>query len=225
MKALILFLFLITSTLSEAARFTLKTSLNNRTLTATDKETGAEGELESEGNFHYGVNIELPFTKSFRWNFGGQMKTYTFDNEEEEIASEEKIDTFDSYIGFKWIMFSRTAIRVDFHYSEDIAFTINGSDKAELFKEGITFIDTNFDQILYLSPRFYAGFKVGTETLISSDEILSRSEIHYGLFMNFNTFLGIIEISGELKNVSKDTDTLDFEQNDLGLNLDYTVRF
>ena len=225
MKVLVVAIFIISPLLANAARLTLKTSLNTRALTATSKANGDEGKIEGQGNFHYGLAIESSLSKNFRWGFGGEIKNYSFDNEDDVIAGEERVETIDSYIGFKWIMFSRSALRFDFHYEEDIAFTINGDNEAELFKEGITYIDANFDQILYLSPRFYFGFKVGTELLMSSDELITRDEIHYGLFMNFNTIIGVIEISGEYKSVKKDIDTLDFEQEDISMFLDYTVRF
>lgn len=217
-------IFLLPS-LSSAARLTLKTSMVNRDLEASSKTTGEEGKLSSVGNFHYGMAIELPLSKSFRTNFGVQQKSFQFNNEDEDIEGESTLETVDSFIGIKWVIFSRTALRLDFHYEEDIAFKQNALQKAELFKEGITYLSANLDQILYLSASVYAGFKLGSEVLISSDEIESRTETHYGLFINYNTFLGAFEMYAELRNVFKATEELDFTQKDLALNLDYTVRF
>lgn len=201
------------------------TALNNRTLEATDKVTGNEGKLEATGNFHYGLNLEFSLSKSFRANIGAWQRSYSFNNEKEIIADEPTIDTTDVYLGFKWIVFSRTALRFDFHFADEVAFTQNTSNQAVLFKEGITFIDVNFDQIVYLTAKFYLGFKLGSELLISSSDIESRSEIHYGAFLNYNSFLGALEVYLQLKDVTKDTEDLDFVQNDINLNLNYTLRF
>lgn len=227
MKSFILVTFFILPTISSAAQLTLKSSVVNRELEATSKETGDDGKLSSTGNIHYGIALEIPLSKSFRTNFGVEQKKFQFDNTDtpEPIEGEETIDAVDSFIGIKWIVFSRTALRLDFHYEEDIAFTQNVLGKAELFKEGITYLSVNLDQILYLSAKMYAGFKLGSEILISSNEIESRAETHYGLFLNYNTFMGAFEFYGEMKNVIKDTKDLEFVQSDLSLHLDLTVRF
>lgn len=218
-------LFYFQTNVEAAFRVSLLTSISSKQINAEDS-VGEDGTLISNGNFTYGLGFSYGLSQSWHVLLGHESKTYAFDNTEKVIAEDESISVGMSYIGLRWILFTRTSLRFLINSEENIGYEVNSDGKAILYKEGLNYMSLYYDQIVYLGVSLFAGFKVGYEMTSSSTLIEERSASKYGVFMTLNTSgWGQVEAYYEFRNITKSDENLNFVENDANLNLTYTVGF
>ena len=225
MKNLVLCLLLILSPQAFAWKLALNSALFDTTLRGEDITTGDNGRLISQGNFSYGLQLELPYSRRLKTLIGYENRRIRFDNSTGVIRSENSITTNSFSLGFRWILFSKTAVNFKVHTLEDLAFTRDNLSQAVLFKETLSYGSIELRQILYLKPRFYFGLKVGGSTLLSGDQIESRRGYDVGAFGNWTTRLGIFQLTYDYIEVEKFTANLEVKNTTTRCGLNYIMRF
>lgn len=223
---LIIMTFLTASLSAHAFRMTLLTSFDSKKLTGTDAATQADGNLISNANFNYGLNLSFGFSKNLHLLLGYQSRSYDFDNTENIIEGESAVDANKTEIGLRWILFARTALRFNIVSEDTIGFSVNANNRVELFTENINYLNIYYDQIVYMGGRFFGGFKVGYDIPANGTEIQDRSSTKYGVFVTMNTSgLGQFEGYFEIINTDKSDDNLAYTESDQNFNLNWTVSF
>lgn len=224
----LIFIFLIISSSAanaNALRLSLVSSFYSTNLVGEDNTSGTSGKLVSQSNLHYGLKLSYAVSQSFRLEFAHKLSSYDFDNTDDLIIGDTKVDASSTEIGIKWIMFAMTAFRFSIMSEDVVAFELDNSNKAKLFKSKINAFHLHYDQILYLGSSVFAGIKLGYEMGLSGDEISNKQGSSYGAFVILNTGMGSFEGFYELKNTTKETDSLDFSDEDSIFNIIYTVSF
>jgi hypothetical protein len=224
-KIIFIFSLLLTQTAyANALRFSLLSSFYSTTLIG-ESAGGASGKLVSQANLHYGLKISYAMSQSFRLEFSHKLRSFDFDNTDDLILGDTKVDISATEFGIKWIMFARSAFRFSLVSEELVAFELDNNNKAKLFTDKINALHIHFDQILYLGSSIFAGVKLGYEMGLGGDTITNKQGSSYGAFIILNTGMGSFEGFYELKNTTKETDDLDFSDEDSIFNIIYTVSF
>ena len=184
-------------------------------------DTGEEGKLVSNTNFHYGVHFAYLAGKGFQFLLDYSNKSYSFDNTQEIITGEESFSLTKTSIGMRWIAHPRVALRLHLNFDEDIVFTVDENNQALIEPEKIMYPSIFYDQILFLGGTMYSGFKLGYELGGAGETIKNRTALQYGVFAVLNAF----EINYMVKNITKENDTLEFTETESALNFIYLFRF
>jgi hypothetical protein len=224
----LIFIFTIISSPAanaNALRLSLISSFYSTNLVGEDDASGKSGKLVSQSNLHYGFKLSYAISQSFRLQFAYKLSSYDFDNTDDLITGDTKVNASSTEVGFKWIMFATTAFRLSIVSEDVVAFELNNSNKAKLFKSKINAFHLNYDQILYLGSSVFAGIKLGYEMGLSGDEVTNKQGSNYGAFVILNTGMGSFEGFYQLKSTTKETDSLDFTDEDSIFNIIYTVSF
>ncbi len=224
MKKFILFIFLFTVSLpSWGQRFSMgaNAGIFSKTLIGTDKVTGMDGKLVSNGNLQYGVDLSFSMTNSMQLLLAYTSRSVDFDNSNNIIAGDEKFDMSNTSLGFRWIALRSVAFRLLYTMDKDLGFNLNGSNQAVLYAENIGYVSLFWDQIVFLYNSFYAGFKLGYDVNASAETNEGRQGGRAQLF----TVIDGLEISYEIKDITKNNASFDFTQKDNILSLGYRLRF
>ena len=216
-----LILFIPSFSFAQQFRFGFSGSILSDKITGIDNDTGEEGKLVSNTNFHYGIHFAYLMGSGFQILLDYQNKSYDFDNTQEIITGEESFSLTKTSIGMRWIAHPRIALRLHLNFDEDIVFTVDENNQALIEPEKIIYPSIFYDQILFLGGSMYSGFKVGYELGGTGETIKNRTALQYGLFAVLNAF----EINYMIKNITKENDTLEFTETESALNFIYLFRF
>lgn len=206
---------------ANTVRIGASASLFSDKLVGVSKTTSEEDKLVSNTNFHYGLNFRYALSQSFHMVLNYTNKSIDFDNTQEIIAGEEAFVLTQVEAGVRWIIHPRVAFRILFNADEELAFTVNEDNQAEVFSENLNYLSVYYDQVVFLGGSMFSGFKVGYDLPASGDQITNRTAVKYGVFAVLNSF----EIHYEIRNKTKETDTLEFTDDESVLNFTYTFRF
>jgi hypothetical protein len=222
---LVLFSLLLTSsTFANKLTIGLIGSSYSKTISGENAVSGVEEEIVSNTSIHYGLELEYSVTHTLRFIASHVSGSVEFDNSESTTNGETYFDTSVSSAGFKWIVFSRTALRFLYNIEKDIGFNIVDS-KAEIFVENSNYLTVFYDQIVFLGPSMYSGFRIGSDLGSSGDKLSNRTATRYGLFIVINSVVGQFEGFFEVKSISKESSSLDFEEKNSVAHLSYRLIF
>lgn len=202
----------------------LRAASYSKKIVGVDSTASVDGEIVSNSNINYGFEFEYSLSKSLRLLGSYESRSLKFDNSSDVIEGSTEFESTAMTFGFKWILFSRTALRFLYNIEQATAFKVN-SGKAKIYTEASSYITTYFDQILYLGSSVYSGFRLGFDISSSGNYVSNRSATRYGVFVIMNTFMGQFESFYEIKNITKESSSLDFTEKDSILNFVYRVRF
>ena len=133
-------------------------SLLSKNLTGVDS-AGDEGNLVSSTNFHYGLNLRYALSKSWHFLLNYQNKSYSFDNTQEVIEGEEAFTLSQTSTGVRWVIHPRVAFRFLLNVDEQLAFSVNASDLAEVYSENLSYASIFYDQVVFMGRSMFSGFK------------------------------------------------------------------
>jgi hypothetical protein len=221
-------LFLITysaRSFAKGFKLALIGTHTGKSLSARNTTLSSDGTIVSNSNTQYGLGLDIALNVNWQLLLDYSSMPYQFDNSKNLITGAEKFSLSSIGAGLRYILFSRTALRLMLNSFDDLGLDVR-SAQVEIYRESLIQGIIHLDQIVYLGKIIFVGFKVGYGTELSGDKIQNRVSTSYGAFVTYNTGgLGHIESFYELESIKKEDDSLEYVENNSSLSFMYSVKF
>jgi hypothetical protein len=222
-KVLLIFSILISlsnSSYAQVFKVGLHTSIYSTTLTGSDN-SDTDGKLVSNSNLFYGLNLAYGITKRLHFLLDYTTGTISYDNTKSILNGDSNFQVSKLATGVKFIAFPRVAFRAYFNSDDDLAFKVDETNQASVYSENLNYLSVFYDQIVFMGGAMYSGFKLGYDISTSGTDTTDRTGSTIGLF-------GVIHglsVDYEIRSITKSNSSLDFEENDTALKLQYLFSF
>ncbi len=144
-----------------------------------------------------------------------------FDNSNSVISGENSADITRTSVGARIIIHPRIAFRTYYNIQQDVGFTVNAANEAEIFEETVNYVSLWYDQIVFLGSSYIAGFRLGYEVPASGDQLSDRSATTGVAFFNY----GMLLLDYSVTNIKKFSDDLTYEETDSRFNVGFGLSF
>ena len=226
MRILIIFLFLLISAQAIAKHEVGLSAINlSTTLTGTDKITGGEGVLASNSNLFLGFSYTWFMTPRFHFRLNYYARKFKFIEDDGNIEGDEEINSNLQEVGLRFVAHRLVAFSILNVSETDVAFVVNTINKIELVSSSLSFLRLFYHQMLYSGRSVNIGFDIAYDLSASTDLIKNRNAKGADFFMIFGKSQAKFKVYGGTRIITKETDDLDFKQNNVYGGVDFSYLF
>jgi hypothetical protein len=225
-RNLVVFIFLIISSQALAKHEIGISSINlSTTLTGTDKTTRGQGVLASNSNFFLGFSYTWFMTPRFHFRLNYYSRKFKFIEDGGNIEGDDEIDSNLQEVGLRYVAHRLVAFSILNVSETDVAFIVNSNNRIELVSSSLSFIRLMYHQMFYSGQRVNIGMDLMYDISSSTDLIKNRNATGADLFMIFGKSQGKMKLYAGTRIINKETDGLEFEQNDILIGANFTYLF
>jgi hypothetical protein len=194
-------------------------------MTGTNKATDDEGVIESESRFSPELHFKWLLASRVHLLFSFAQEQYDFDFKDLPFTGENEFSLNEFGIGVRFILSPKVALSLSSIYKDDLGMKLSTPASGEVFSEEINFLRVDYNQVLLQFRAFNIGLSGFYDMESSGDEIESRSGYGARLYSVIGRGSNRLRIYGGARVLSRETDTIEVDQKDSYLGLEYIYRF
>jgi len=186
----------------------------SKELDGVDKNTNASGKLVSNGNPIIGLYYNWFITPRFHFITEYSARSFSFSDISKNLVGSEEVSSPIYNYGFKYVLSQSIAVSLVQENVKDISFYVNSDSKVELLSADNSYLKIGYHQLILLSGSNQIGFNAFYGLISSSEYIKNKTTMAAEGFWSIRGQSFIFTLNGGITKTSKESETLEFTEND-----------